>query len=275
MFVNDTWSVGRATLNAGFRYDRYHGWLPEQEQLAGRCRVGQQFPSLASLVTAKTFPETHFYTWNVAAPRIGLTFDLSGDGKTVLKGNYGLYWHNPGVGVGGNANPNTAGKSATYTWTDINGDQRWQPGEEITRTVGVARRRASASIRTSRRPYTHEASAWIERQLTDTMGVRAGFVYKTEDDLIATYQPGRGLSAPTPVPFNFTDIGVDGRSRHRGRPHHPDARLPELAGGGNFPTNAGRDERAALLALQDRRSLDEQALRQPLVGLDGLRLHDA
>ena len=47
-----------------------------------------------------------------------MTFDLSGDGKTVLKGNYGLYWHNPGVGVGSDANPNTAGKSATYTWND-------------------------------------------------------------------------------------------------------------------------------------------------------------
>ena len=39
-------------------------------------------------------------------------------------------------------------------------------------------------------PYSHEAAAWIERQLSDTMGVRAGFVYKTEDDLIATMQPG-------------------------------------------------------------------------------------
>jgi hypothetical protein len=43
------------------------------------------------------------------------------------------------------------------------------------------------------------------------MGLRAGVVYKTEDDLIATYQPGRGLNAYT-VPYNFTDIGVDGRA---------------------------------------------------------------
>ena len=28
---------------------------------------------------------------------------LGGDGRTVIKGNYGLYWHNPGVGVGGTA----------------------------------------------------------------------------------------------------------------------------------------------------------------------------
>ena len=57
-------------------------------------------------------------------------FDLRGDGRTVIKANYGLYWHNPGVGIGSNANPNTASKSATYTWNDVNGDRRWQPGEE-------------------------------------------------------------------------------------------------------------------------------------------------
>jgi len=211
MFINDTWAIGRATINAGFRYDRYKGWLPEQQQLAGSlAQWAPQFPSLANQVTAKSFSEVTFYTWNVAAPRIGVTFDLTGDGKTVLKGNYGLYWHNPGAGVGGSGNANTAAKQATYTWNDINGDKRWQAGEE-----GVQQ---SASLEGAigvdpniKAPYTHEASGWIERQLSDTMGLRAGVVYKTEDDLIATYQPGRGLNAYT-VPYNFTDIGVDGRA---------------------------------------------------------------
>ena len=42
------------------------------------------------------------------------------------------------------------------------------------------------------------------------MGMRAGFVHKTEDDIIRTLQPGRPLSAYS-VPFNYTDIGLDGR----------------------------------------------------------------
>jgi hypothetical protein len=236
MFANDTWSVGRATLNAGIRYDRYHGWLPEQEQLDGSLSAwAPQFPSLAALVTAKTFPERHIYTWNQVAPRIGLTFDLTGDGKTVLKGNYGFFWHNPGVGVASSGNPNTAGKSATYTWNDVNGDKRWQPGEEITRTS--ASLEGAVSVDPNIKPaYTHEASAWVERQLTDTMGMRAGFVYKTEDDLITTYQPGRPISAYT-VPFNYTDIGVDGRSGTA------DDRVIQMLGfpnaqAANFPTSS-------------------------------------
>jgi len=210
-FINDTWSIGRATVNAGLRWDRYRGWTPEQEQLPGSlAEWAPRFPDLAGLVTAKTFQEKTYYTWNVAAPRIGLTFDLTGDGKTVLKGNYGLFWHNPGAGVGGTGNANTANKFATYTWNDINGDRRWQPGEEGTRT-GLALEGATGVDPNIKTPYTHEASAWIERQLTDTMGLRAGFVYKTEDDLFATMQPLRPASLFT-VPFAFTDIGVDGRS---------------------------------------------------------------
>ena len=211
VFLNDTWSFGRATLNAGFRYDRYRGWLPEQEQLAGTlAEWAPQFPALAGAVTAKTFAETDIFTWNVAAPRIGLTFDLSGDGRTVIKGNYGLYWHNPGAGVGGNGNPNTAAKSATYSWNDANGDQRWQFGEQTTE-VSRSLEGGLTVDPNIKAPYTHEASAWIERQLTDTMGVRAGFVYKTEDDLIATYQPFRGPEAFT-VPYTYVDNGVDGRA---------------------------------------------------------------
>jgi hypothetical protein len=211
VFVNDTWSIGRATINGGVRYDRYKGWLPEQEQLAGSlAQWAPRFPSLANQVVARTFPEQTFFTWNQVAPRIGVTFDLSGDGKTVLKGNYGLYWHNPGAGVGGSGNPNTAGKQATYTWNDINGDRRWQPGEEGAQTSAslVGAIGVDPNIKA---PYTHEASGWLERQLSDTMGVRAGFVYKTEDDLIATLQPDRPLSIFN-VPYSFTDIGVDGRA---------------------------------------------------------------
>jgi len=202
LFINDTWSLGRVTVNAGLRYDRYKGWLPEQQQLAASTGPIS--------VAAKTFPETTFYTWNQVAPRIGVTFDLTGDGKTVLKGNYGLFWHNPGAGVGGNGNPNTADKRATYTWNDINGDRRWQSGEEGAQ-VSASLEGAIGVDPNIKAPYTHEASAWVERQLTDTMGVRAGFVYKTEDDLIATFQPGRGPAAFT-VPYTYVDNGVDGRA---------------------------------------------------------------
>ncbi len=224
MFINDTWAVGRVTVNAGVRFDHYKGWLPEQEQLGA--------VNGPASVQAKTFARTDLYSWNVTAPRIGVVFDLAGDGKTVLKANYGLYWHNPGVSLGNSGNPNIASKSQTHAWNDANRDQRWQPGEE-----GVLQ---SASLEGAisvdpniKPPYSHEASFWLERQITDTMGVRGGFVYKTEDDLYDTMQPFRG-TAPFvdafTVPFNFTDIGIDGR---RGT---ADDRVIQLLG---MPTSQG------------------------------------
>src|SRR5262245_48017213 len=209
-FVNDTWATGRSTINLGLRYDRYHGWLPEQEVLG--ATVGPV------TVVGKTQDEMSLYTMsNLFAPRLGYVYDLNGNGKTVIKANYGFYWHNPGVVISQNANPNIASKSATYTWNDqagcagcINGDKRWQPGEQSAAPTAQA---LSGTIKLApdiRAPYSHEASVWVERQLSQTMGVRAGFVYKTQDDLITTnYQLERGLSAYT-VPSQFLDIGLNG-----------------------------------------------------------------
>jgi hypothetical protein len=210
LFLTDAWAIGRLTVNGGVRWDRYKGWLPEQLQL------GQTVGPVT--VAARTFEKRDLYTWNVMAPRVGVAFDLSGDGRLVLKGHYGLYWHNPGIGVSSNANPNTPAKNALYTWNDrlecagcVAGDRRWQPGEETSRQSAAL----EGSIQLDPNldpPYTHEAAGWFERQFSPSIELRAGFVYKTEDDLVATYIPGRGLDVyqQSGVPFNFVDIGVDG-----------------------------------------------------------------
>jgi hypothetical protein len=200
LFLNDTWAVGRLTVNMGVRYDRYKGYMPEQRQLG--ATVGPH------TIADQTFPEQTFFTWNQFAPRTGVVFDLSGDGRTVIKGNYGLYWHNPGVAIPGNGNPNQAEKTITFRWNDANADRRWQPGEQG-EVLASALAGAVSVDPNIKAPYTHEASVWLERQLSDTMGSRVGFVYKTEDDLITTYTPGRAFDAYT-VPFPFVDIGPDG-----------------------------------------------------------------
>ena len=203
-FINDTWNMGRLTLNAGVRYDRYRGWTPEQQQLAF-----SHGPADLS-IPADTFAEQEYFVWNSVAPRVGVVFDLGGDGRSIVKANYGLYWHNPGPGMSASANPNQAAKTLTYSWNDANSDRRWQPGEEVNLLSSnlAGARTMAADVQ---QPYTHEAGLFFERQLTDIMGSRIGFVYKTEDDLVATFTPGRASDAYT-VPYPFTDIGPDGVS---------------------------------------------------------------
>lgn len=202
IFVADTWALGRVTLNLGFRWDRYRAWMPEQNQIA--------FAIGPVSVPAQTFDERSFFTWNSFAPRAGVTWDLAGNGQTVIKASYGLFYHNPGPGIGADANPNQNNKNVTYTWNDRNGDRHYQPGEEgnLTSTTLSGSIELDPSIS---QPYSHDVAVYLERQLADMLGARVGFVYKTEDDLIAQYNPGRPIEAYT-VPFSFVDIGPDGRA---------------------------------------------------------------
>jgi hypothetical protein len=202
-FINDTWSLGRVTLNLGARWDRYRGWMPEQQQIA--YAVGPVS------VPAQTFDERTFFTWNSMGPRAGITYDLAGDGRTVVKASYGLFWHNPGPGVSGNANPNQNNKSVTYTWNDRNGDRRYQLGEEVGAPTASSLAGTVQLNPDLKQPFSHDATVYLERQLAPTLGARVGFVYKSEDDLIGSFNIGRPPSVYT-LPYAFTDVGPDGRS---------------------------------------------------------------
>jgi hypothetical protein len=207
-FLTDQYAIGRATFNLGVRFDHYDVWTPSQQQL------GYTFPTGVQ-IAALTFPEQHYLKWNSFVPRLGMTYDLSGNGKTVLKLNYGLYRFNPGVGVANSANTNQASKTIQYQWLDnktcagcIPGDKIYQPGEE-----GAIQASALAGTITVdpniKQPYSNQATAFVEQQLTEGVGARVGFVYLGVTNQIGTFQPLRPISAYT-VPFNVTDAGPDG-----------------------------------------------------------------
>ena len=214
-FVNDTWALGRVTLNLGMRWDRHRGWMPEQRQIP--------FTIGPVSVTERLFPEQTFYTWNNFGPRAGITYDFTGDGRTVVKASYGLFWHNPGPGVSAQANQNQNNKQVTYTWDDrsiannrncpgcIDNDRRYQLGEHVgaptaTSLAGTVQLDPDLS-----QPFSHDVTAYLERQVSSAIAARVGFVLKTEADLIDSFIPGRGPSAYT-VPFSFRDVGPDGVS---------------------------------------------------------------
>ena len=106
--------------------------------------------------------------------------------------------------------------------------------------------------------------------------MRAGFVYKTEDDLIGTtFQAAARGSAPTRVPFTFIDIGVDGvrGTARRSAPSRcygmPDGAAPRTSRSTRSSTNVA----AATSRYKTVEVVDEQALRQQVVGVGRRRLH--
>jgi hypothetical protein len=202
IFVSDTWSLNRLTLALGLRYDHYKSHVPDQTQLAN---------TLGGIsVAAREFPAQTFFTWNSIVPRAGLTYDITGDGRTVVKFNYGFFRHNPGPGIAASGNPNQAGKTITYNWSDTNGNRLFDAGEQVGAVVQDLTGPGGVQIDPDiKQPYTHEVSTFFERQLTEVLGVRAGYVYKSNDDLWMQYQPFRGPDAYT-ASYTVPDIGVDG-----------------------------------------------------------------
>ena len=184
------------TVNAGVRYDRYRGWLPEQQQLAATHRSARRCPARRRSPRPSSTPGT------CSRRASALTYDLTGDGKTVIKGNYGLYWHNPGVGVWQHGNPNTASKSATYTWNDqavagcINGDKRWQPGEE---GAAAPRRRSKArSARPEHQGAVHARGERLARASADRHDGRARRLRLQDRRRPDRHLPAAAASTPTP-----------------------------------------------------------------------------
>ncbi len=199
-YASDVWRLTRRlSLNIGLRFDRYRNFLPAQTHEADRFNpVAASFPVVDDL-----------NIWNTLAPRVGVTFDLSGTGKTMLKANYGRYWWNPGAELSAAVNPNPPIWQRRHAWNDLNGDRLWQPGEEgrlISALGGVATSTIGAGLEDTR---TEEVAAWLEREVATNLGVRSGFVWRTERQLsqvLNANQPFAAFSVPTTVP----DAGPDG-----------------------------------------------------------------
>jgi hypothetical protein len=198
-FIHDVWRAnGKLTFNLGARIDRYRAFSPEQGHPVSRFNpTAQTFAAVDNLIS-----------WNLPVPRIGMTYDLSGNGKTVLKANYGKYYWNPGADFVFNIQPNASAWWKRYRWNDANNNNRWEPGElgiEVDRRGGAATESLDPDLRDS---YTKEFATFLERELMPNFGVRAGYVYRAQRDQYARVNINRPYSGFT-VPVSVPDPGPD------------------------------------------------------------------
>jgi hypothetical protein len=200
-YASDTYRVNnRLTLLPGLRFDRYRAFLPEQEHPVGRFNpVAQTFAAVDNVID-----------WNLVAPRLGATYDLRGNGRTIVKINYGQYWFNPGADFLFNVNPNSQVWWTRYQWTDPNGNGVWDPGEEgnvLARRGGTANESLDPDLEDQ---FTREWAAWFEHELLPNFGARTGIVWRGERNHYQRSNREQPFEAFT-VPVSVTDPGPDGR----------------------------------------------------------------
>lgn len=202
LYAQDSWRLSsRVTLNLGLRFDRYRAFLPEQQgPPVGRFNATQlQFPAVDNVVT-----------FNQPVPRIGMVYDLTGAGRTVIKANYGRYAWNPGAsGIGAAVNNNPPDWFRRYRWTDTNGNGRYDAGEEgvvIAQRGGAATASLNPNIKDT---MTSEVSAWLEHELMPGFAVAGGYVYRSIENFQVLANENRPISAFN-VPITIRDPGPDG-----------------------------------------------------------------
>ena len=140
-FIQDTIVKGNFTLSLGLRFDKQwsgQGAYTRDAVLPGAPAWDKAFAGGTSsvldaiLLDVPVDPvkgvgqivngEDRPFQWNVFSPRIGLTWDVSGDGKTVAKLALSQYGDIMGVGIL-TATPFGTGGTMNYWWRDgVNGN---------------------------------------------------------------------------------------------------------------------------------------------------------
>lgn len=210
LYVNDAWQLtSRVSLNLGLRFDRYRAGYPDQVHSAL-----QYDPASRSFlpVTSNFAADSARYVFNEIGPRVGVVWDVQGNGRTVVKGNYGSYpWRpSPRSGISG-LNPNAETWSKTYAWADLNGDNAWQAGEEgrfITQAGGLSTTFIDPDWNLN---VTRELATWLERELVSNFGLRTGLIWRGDSNPQVNYDTRRPLSAYN-VARDIRDPGADGVS---------------------------------------------------------------
>lgn len=86
VYAQDSWTIGRLTVNAGVRFEHFKASIDATSSPAGR------------FLPARTFPSVLVHNFNDVTPRFGIAYDLFGDGRTAIKASVGKYVAGMGLG---------------------------------------------------------------------------------------------------------------------------------------------------------------------------------
>ena len=255
-FAQDSITTGRLAVNVGLRFSYSYAYEPEQvrPELIN-YKVGPEFlnPAITdpnillkalnnqyhndpgidynqlSALDPYTFPYRKTVEFKTLSPRIGLIYDLFGDGKTAIKLSFARYYE-PIFSGKYNA-PQLFGGDMSWDWYDLNKNGYMDlpstgpvdpqfidsSGDKYVLTSYNNQDPNFKYYQDVKAPYMHEFIAGVEHELMKDFRVGAQFIYKenkniTEDvdrnnDFHANATDDQGR--PIWLPYTVTDPGWD------------------------------------------------------------------
>jgi Carboxypeptidase regulatory-like domain len=179
-FVQDRISYQRVTLNLGLRWSYYDGTIPPQGN--GGAEWGA-----ACAACNQSFQEIKTpYAWNTLAPRTGVVWKVTDDGKNVVKASYSRYYEGMYTtefsSINGNAIVGTGtsgGGVATYSWNGAF-DASGRPVLGTLKNQYVARQNTiDADLKD---PKTDEVMFAFQRELANNWSLNADWIQRWFND---------------------------------------------------------------------------------------------
>jgi len=168
-YVQDQWTVKRLTINPGIRLDHLNAWVPAVHLAAG------------TYVPARDYAEvTCVPCWTNYSPRVSLSYDVFGNGKTAVKGSFGRYLGADLLNLADANNPqNASNPTATRSWQH-NGDFVPQenelgplnPGSFGTTTITT---HYAADVLRKNRPYNYQTSLLLQHEVSSGVAASVGY----------------------------------------------------------------------------------------------------
>ncbi len=197
-FIQDQIRIKRrVTLNLGARWDYYRSYEPQEQVRPDAIfrafyYAGQALPNGYSIPASYpnyVIPARQVvrYPFDVA-PRVGIAWDLTGKGRTVLKLNWGRFYSNPAPDFGSNnlnglqyiggagAGVPTSGTAFTFNWINPT-----NAPFNINQLGSYVSGSSPASVTVAphiKDPVMDDTSVFLDHQVTNSLSVRAGVVFR-------------------------------------------------------------------------------------------------
>lgn len=212
-YAQDSWTIARRlTLNLGVRYAYNNGFLPEQ------CRGTAPAP-LDTLYAAQCYPLIQFKKFSNVVPRLHAAYDVTGNGKTVVKGGWGRFSSMRQVDEMAIANLNTH-LQTVFRWHDDNNNKLFDPrevnfdreGPDFLNTAVFVGGAQSGGVPNpnERPPMSDQFDVSLERQLIPNFALRLTGIYSHDTDTYRIQNNLRPYGAYN-IPITNRDPGPDGR----------------------------------------------------------------